>query len=290
VLARLSRLVFQARRPMSGSVTGHHRSPHRGASVEFAEYRKYVPGDDIRHVDWRVYGRTDRFYLKEFEADTNLRCHLVVDTSGSMGFAAEHGERLTYAARLAATLAALLVRQGDAVGLQPAGEGAGAALPPRHHPVHLRRLFDSISGLRAHGPTRLTETLHTLAEQAPRRAVVAVFSDLFTETGALLEALRHLAFQRHDVAVFHLLDPVEIDFPFDRPMRFADMESPFALLTDPAAIRAAYREAVDQSLDAIARGCREHGAEYRLVRQDRAYADTLADFLIQRSRGGGGLR
>lgn len=291
VLARLSRLAVEARAPMLGSVTGIHRSATRGSSVEFAEYRKYVPGDDIRHVDWRVYARTDRFYMKEFEADTNLRCHLVLDSSGSMAFESRHGRKFDYARRLAATLAYLLVHQGDAVGLT-CFDGRGATeIPPRRSPAHLKNVFDTLAGVRPGGASAIVETLHTLAEKARRRALVVVFSDFFTEVGPLLDAFQHMRFQKHDLAVFHLLDRQELDFAFDRPIRFVDLESPFQMISDPAMVAAGYRRELDAYLETLQRGSREFGVDYQRVVTDANYEAVIASFLLERLRaqpGAGG--
>ena len=230
-----------ARFPMEGSVSGHHRSPHRGSSVEFAEYRNYVPGDDIRRLDWRVFARTDRYYLKEFEAETNLRCYVVIDCSGSMGFEGEHGTRLDYAKRLAATLSYLIINQGDAAGLMHVTEKSTPEIPPRRNASHLQVILDALGQARPTGGTRLVPMLHELAEKARRRALVVILSDCFCDSDELRDALQHLRFQKHDLALFHLLDPLELAFEFDRPVRFVDMEGSQSIVTEPATVRAEYQ-------------------------------------------------
>jgi len=284
VLARLSRLTVNARHPMIGSVTGIHRSATRGSSVEFAEYRKYVPGDDIRHIDWRVYARTDRFYMKEFEADTNMRCVIVLDTSASMGFSAGHGTKFDYARRLAATLAYLLIHQGDAVGLHCFSDHVVEDVPPRRSPVHLKSIFDTLAEARPAGKTRIVDVIHDLAERIHRRAMVIVLSDCFTEIGPLMECFQHLRFHKHDLAVFHVLDRQEIDFHFDRPIRFVDLESPFSMITDPTIVQRGYREELDRFLNGLQVGCRESGVDYQRVFTDTDYEKVLAGFLLQRLR------
>jgi uncharacterized protein (DUF58 family) len=186
VLGRLSRLELRARWPMEGNIAGRHKSPHRGSSVEFAEYRKYVPGDDPRHLDWRVYARQDKFFIKEFEADTNLRCHLVLDASGSMAF----GNKLAYAKRLAATLGYLAMQQGDAVGMITCADTVTKDIPARRKPAHLRSIFDALGGVQPKGHTGLVAALHDLAEKIRRRALVCVFSDLFHNPDELLHCYR----------------------------------------------------------------------------------------------------
>lgn len=288
VLARLSRLTINARHPMLGDVAGPHRSAARGSSVEFAEYRKYVPGDDIKHVDWRVYARSDRFYVKEFEADTNLRCVVVLDATGSMAFSARHGRKLDYAIRMTAPLAHLFVHQGDAFGLTVVtGQGA-RDIPPRRSPAHLRHIYDTLAAVKPGGTSDLPRILHDAAEKIRRRALVIIVSDLFSPAEPLINAFRHLQHQKHDVAIFHLLDREEVDFDFDRPIRFVDLESSFQLVTDPALMAADYRREFDRHLDALQRGAREFGVDYHRVVTDRDYEQILTAFILQRLRTGAG--
>ena len=290
VLARLMRQALYARLPMEGNVSGLHRSPHRGSSVEFAEYRKYVPGDDIRRLDWRVYARTDRFYIREFEADTNLRCYLVLDCSGSMGFRERGRSKMDYARRLLATLAYLLVHQGDAVGLHCFGQGTVSDVPPRRHPSHLQHIFKILSQARPRGETVLIPALHDLAERIKRRALVLIFSDFFCDVEELLSCFQHLRFRKHDFAVFHLLARGELEFRFERPTRFVDLEGPGSLLAEPAVIRHHYLEQLQEYLEALYQGCHQFNADYRRVVIDEDYEKVLADFLVERARARGTTR
>lgn len=284
VLARLMAQPLLARFPMEGNVSGHHKSPHRGSSVEFAEYRNYVPGDDIRRLDWRVFARTDRFYLKEFEAETNLRCYLVVDCSGSMRFAGKGEKKLDYAKRLAATLAYLIVHQGDAAGLLCVGAKSLFEIPPKRNPSHLQLIYETLERAEAHGETGLLTALHDLAEKVRRRALVIVFSDFFCDPAPLFNCLQHLRFQKHDLAIFHLLDRMELEFQFDRPVRFVDLESSFNLVTEPNLIRDQYLEQIRAFLERMRTTCHELNAEYRQVVTDQPYDKVLADFLVERAR------
>jgi uncharacterized protein (DUF58 family) len=284
VLSRLMHLPLLARQAMEGSVSGHHKSPHRGSSVEFAEYRNYVPGDDIRRLDWRVFARTDRFFMKEFEADTNLRCYLVLDCSGSMKFGKAGATKLDYAKRLAAALGYLAARQGDAVGLFCTAEKTFCEIPARRNPVHLKLILDTLQKSAARGETGLLPALHDLAEKVKRRALVVVFSDFFCDLAPLLDCFQHLRFQKHDLALFQLLDRAELDFKFDRPTRFVDLESSFHLVTEPAAVRDEYLRQIWLFLDALREGCHEFAADYRQVVTDQPYEKALADFLVARAR------
>jgi len=284
VLGRLMAQPLMTRFPMEGTISGHHRSPHRGSSVEFAEYRNYVPGDDIRRLDWRVFGRTDRFYLKEYEAETNLRCYLVLDASGSMNFAHQHGSKLDYARKLAATLAYLVVHQGDAAGLLCARESAPMELPARRTPTHVQLITDALTEVEAKGSTKLASCLHDLAEKVRPRALVAVFSDLFHDPEELLGAFQHVRFRKHDLAVFHLLDPAEVKFEFDRPVRFVDLESSGSIVTEPNLVREEYLAELNGFLERMATGCREFKADYRRITTDQNYDQVLADFLVERAQ------
>ncbi len=284
MLARLTHLPLSSRFPMEGNMSGHHKSPHRGSSVEFAEYRNYVPGDDTRRLDWRVFGRTDRFYLKEFEAETNLRCYFVLDCSGSMNFSKKGEAKLNYAKRLIATLAYLTVQEGDAAGLICAAGKSLIEIPPKRNPAHLKLILDTLAAAKPHGPTGLISVLHDLAEKIRRRAVVIVVSDFFCDVEPLMSCFQHIRFQKHDLAVFHLLDRAEVDFQFDRPIRFVDMEGPLSLVTEPATIRDEYLRQFKIYLEQMRAGCHEFEADYRRVLTDESAEKVLADFLTQRLR------
>jgi uncharacterized protein (DUF58 family) len=289
VLSRLMALPLNARQSMLGNVSGKHRSPVRGSSLEFAQYRKYVPGDDTRRLDWRTWGRSDRFYIKEFEADTNLRLCLLIDTSGSMSFTPTGSttSRFDYAKKLAGTLGYLAAQQGDAVGLWSLAEKP-VEIPAKRGASHLGLVLDQMGSIEPVGDTTLLTALHDAAERIRQRALVIVFSDLFVPPAELKSALQHLRFRKHDVAIFHLLDQQEIDFDFDRPARFIDLEGGEALLADPSLIRRNYREAVTNYLHEIDDLIRTTGIDYQRVKLSEKYDDVLAKFLLSRVQKKGG--
>lgn len=287
VLSRLAGVPLFARRPMQGNVSGRHASPHRGASVEFAEYRKYVPGDDLRRLDWRAYGRSDRFYVKEFEADTNLRCCLVVDTSGSMGFGSKGITKIEYARKLAGTISYLASQQGDAVGLRCVAKGLVQNLPPKRNAAHLRLIFDMLDQAQPKGETQLASVLHEIAETIRQRALVIILSDLFIEPELLSSCFQHLRFRHHDVAVFHLLDPLELDFQFRRPMRFVDMEGGPSIFAEPNDIADRYTKALNLYLDQMKKVVLESAVDYHRVSIDESYEQVLVRFLVGRAQGKG---
>lgn len=291
IIARVGHLPLFSRRAMIGSVSGKHRSPHRGSSVEFAEYRSYVPGDDLRRLDWRAYGRSDRFYVKEFEADTNLRLILVVDASGSMKYAGDHGQgkvtKLDVAKKLSAILAQIALRQGDAAGLWLADDQERQTkIPPRRKASHLQALLSILGGAEPMGETDLVETLHRAAEREQRRALFCVFSDLFAPPEKLSEAFQHLRYRKHDVAAFHLLDRDEVEFNFDRPTRFVDPEGGGSIVADPSTIARRYMAALARYRAALKDIVVAADLDYREVFIDSDLGEVLSEFLVARASKG----
>ncbi|TAE75215.1 MAG: DUF58 domain-containing protein [Verrucomicrobia bacterium] len=282
LLARLASIPLETRSPMLGNVAGRHRSPHRGSSVEFAEYRKYVPGDDTRRLDWKAFARSDRFYIKEFEADTNLRAYFVVDASGSMKFAGRGMSKIDYAKRIAASLGYLLVHQGDSAGLSLCTDKLHLEVPPSRRAAHLQRIFDTLGKLEPAGETGLVPALHDIAEKIGRRALIVVLSDLFTDPQGLSDALQHLRYRKHDICVFHLMDPLELGFEFDRPHRFVDIEDGTSLIVEPTLVADEYHSALRDFLVTVKAKCHEASADYQLVPTDTQLEPLLRDFLTAR--------
>ncbi len=286
VLARLSALPLHARFPMLGNVSGRHRSPIRGSSVEFAAYRKYVPGDDTRRLDWRAWGRSDRFYIKEFEADTNLRMCLIVDTSGSMSYGPDGETKLDYSRKIAGTMAYLASRQGDAVGLYCAADGFNKDIPPKRNAAHLRVVLDELGKSKADGETGLVDALHEVAERVSQRALIVILSDFFVDPELLKSCFQHLRFRKHDVVAFHMLDRTEVDFEFDRPVRFLDLEGGPYVLADPNLIAKQYHKSMEKYLQDLTVVVRDAAVDYHRVSLDDPYDDVLAKFLLSRAPKG----
>lgn len=286
-LARLASVPICSRRPMLGTVSGRHASPHRGASVEFAEYRKYVPGDDLRRLDWRAYGRSDRFYVKEYEADTNLRCCLVLDTSGSMDFGSSGVTKIEYARRLAGTLSYLAIQQGDAVGLTCVADGVARDIPPRRNPAHLMHVFDILEKVKPQGDTQLVPVLHELAETIRQRALIVVISDFFVEPELLLGCFEHLRFRKHDVTAFQLLDPAELTFKFQRPTRFLDMEGGPAIFAEPNEIADRYHKALQRHTEELREIVLKTAIDFHRVSLAENYEQVLMRFLVGRTHSRG---
>ena len=265
-------------------MAGSHRSPTRGFSIEFAEHREYSPGDDLRYVDWKVYGRTDKFYLKQFEDETNLLCYLVLDVSESMRYQGPDSpwSKLDHAACTAASLAWLVLQQQDAVGLVTFDNQIREYIRPSSNPSHLRRLLHTMEVAEAKKKTATGRVLHELADRFERRGVVVLLSDLFDDLDQLTVGMQHLRHRRHDVIVFHILDAAELDFPFRRPTLFRGLEELPQVLTDPRSLRRAYLNQLNQFQRSLQSRCRELQVEYVQVRNDMPLDVTLSRFLANR--------
>jgi uncharacterized protein (DUF58 family) len=285
-LARLKNLELRARTVVEGALAGLHRSPHHGSSVEFAEHKEYAPGDDVRRIDWKAYGKFDKYYVKQFEQETNLRAWLVVDGSGSMGYRGrpERLSKLEYASALAASLAYLLVRQGDAAGLVVVGDRVVRAIPARAAASHLPNLVDALEGIVPAGPTRLAAAVDHVLEHAPRRSSVMVFSDLFDAEEKVLKRLALLRRRKHEVTVFHVLDPHELDFPFEDPTLFLSMEDARQVEANGRDVRKGYLEVLRRWLEEVRRAAGEGDLEHLLCRTDQPPDEILLPFLSRRER------
>jgi uncharacterized protein (DUF58 family) len=289
-LMKIGSLELRAKVVMEGFQRGLHRSPFHGFSVEFSEYRPYVPGDDVRFLDWRLYARSDRDYVKKFEDETNLRCHLVVDQSGSMSYGSLGWRKADYAATLAATLAHFLDAQGDAVGLVTFTDHVTEHLPPRHRPGHLRRVLIGLERSSDGPSSELAKPLAEVAGLVSRRGLLVLISDLLAPAGDLERQLGALAASGHELVIFQLLDPAERSFTFEdgAPAVFRDLESGRQLFIDPQAARGGYQRALAAHLEMIAGACRRWGVTHHLFSTDQALDLALLGFLGRRRRGGEG--
>jgi uncharacterized protein (DUF58 family) len=283
-LARLKNLSLAARHVVEGFFAGMHRSPHRGFSIEFAEHREYVAGMDPRHIDWRVLGRRDKLYIKQYEEEVSLRCYLLVDRSASMGYKSDLAPmtKLEYASYLAASLAYLMVFQHDGVGLTTFDQAVRDQVPPRQGPGHLRIITGCLEKTKAGGETALSETLHLLAQSIKRRSLVVLLSDLFDDTDKLAAAVKHFRHNKHELLVLQVLDPAEVTFPFDDVTRIEDMENAREVTSDPRAFRNAYLEEFAKFLDGVRAGCRSANVDHALARTDQPFELFLGAYLARR--------
>ncbi len=290
-LARFGRLELIARLVVEGVMSGLHKSPFKGFSVEFAEHRHYGPGDEIRHIDWRAFGKSDRYYVKEYEEETNLKAYLVVDASGSMGYAGRTISKLEHARRLAASLAHLMISQRDAVGLVTFDTDVRAMIPPRSAPGHFSVIARSLEETETGGETPLSGVLHALAERIRRRGLVVIVSDGFDKLDDLTSGLRHLRHRHHEVLFFHTLAPEEEEFPFRRPARFRNLERrDHSLRVDPVSLRAAYVERFSAFCRDLKARLHAMNADYHRASTAEPIEKTLLDYLAARSRVGGRSR
>jgi len=286
VLARLGNLHLRVRAITEGILSGLHRSPHHGQSVEFAEHKEYAPGDEIRLIDWKAYARFDKYYVKKYEQETNLRAYLVVDASGSMGYRGDPARltKLEYASAMAASLAYLLVRQQDAAGLVLVAGGVRSVLAPRATPGHLAPLLEALEGCRAEGPTDLGSAVDWVVEHAPRRSSVLVFSDLMDREENALQRLAQLGRRKHEITIFHVLDPAELEFPFEDPTLFLSMEDERQVEANGRDMRKGYLELLRRWLEEVRRRALEADVDYALCRTDRGLDEVLLPFLARRER------
>jgi uncharacterized protein (DUF58 family) len=282
VLARVRGLELQARLLVEGYLAGMHRSPHHGFAVEFAQHREYVPGDDLKHLDWKVYGRTGRFYLKQYELETNLVCWLLIDGSASMGYRSGDVSKYDYACMAAAGLAYLIVQQADSVGLAAFDAQLRQFLRPSSTPSHLKELVRALGTGPAKAETRVGTVLHELAERLKQRGLVMLFSDLFDDVPTIISGLQHLRHERHEVVVFHILDAAELDFPFEDATLFRGLEQPAELLTDPRGLRQSYLRELNAFQEELRRGCRGLKVDLVPLRTDGDLGTALARYLAYR--------
>lgn len=280
----VSNLQILARQVVEGFCTGLHRSPNKGYSVEFRQHRQYVHGDEIRHLDWKVYGKSDRFYIREYEEETNLRATLLVDASGSMEYASEDVSKLFYATRLAACLAHLMLQQADGVGLVTFDKKVRQFIPARSTAKHLSVCFDALEKTKAGGETELSKVFKELVPKLQRRGLLIILSDCFADVPSLLKSLAHFRHAHHEIIIFQIWDRAELDFPFDRWTRFESMEDEAFHLIDPAHVKKNYMKRLEEFREQLTKGCHRHKVDLVPVVTDEPFAEALAKYLTLRSR------
>jgi len=283
-LARVARLELRARTVVEGVISGLHRSPHRGYSVEFAQHREYTPGDETRHIDWRLYARSERHFVKQYEEETNLRATLVLDTSSSMDYASAGVSKLDYAATACAALAMLLTHQRDSVGLALFDRGVRSYLPAAGTAPHLREALRRLATAETAPRTGIGAALHDLADRVKRRGLIVVVSDFFDQPADILLGLRHFHHRRHEVVALQVLDPHEVEFPFREPVVFSGLEGEGEMPIEPRSLRNEYLARFRAHVDALRRGCHEIGMDYAQFVTDQPVEKALTDYLSRRRR------
>ncbi len=285
-LARLGSMDLVAKQVVEGFLTGRHRSPYHGFSVEYLDHRPYTPGDDLRAMDWKMLARSDKYQIKLFEDETNLRAYILLDCSESMAFKSGEIDKLSYGAYLAAALTYLLIRQNDAVGLVLFDKEVRQYIPPKAHPSQFRRILQSLDGIKSGGETDVGAVLHEAAERTKRRGLIIVISDLIDKEESIASGLQHFRHNNHEVIVFHTLDDAELTFPYDRLTRFKDMEGAGRVVTNPKSLRKRYLERIQAFTEQIKNDCFERKISYNLASTTEPYDRFLAAYLDKRARIG----
>ncbi|GBE29939.1 VWA domain containing CoxE-like protein [bacterium BMS3Bbin04] len=286
LIHRLEPLSLRAKVVVEGFLTGLHRSPYHGFSVEFAEHRMYQPGDNLKYLDWKVFGRTDRYYIKQFQEETNLRAHILLDGSGSMGFGSGDVTKIDYARSLAAALVYMLLMQRDAVGLSIFDDDLRETRPARSSMIWRNELWSVLEKVKAEGETRTGDALHRVAERVGRRGLVILISDLLDDPEKVMSGLHHFRHMGHEVIVFQVLDDRELDFAFDREARFEEMETKQSMTASPWQVRDAYQREMADFLEQIKSGCSRHNVRHHLITTSTPLEEALVSFLLARGRHG----
>jgi uncharacterized protein (DUF58 family) len=283
-LQRLGRMVIQSRYVAEGNLAGRHRSPVTGASSEFADHRSYVAGDDLKRLDWKVLARTDRYFIRRYENETNLRVYLIVDRSASMAYTSGEETKYRYACRLAAAIGYVVVKARDSIGLYQYSSKIDGQMDARNSVNHLNNLVKTLLIKEPSSTTSTAKTLHQIAEAVRRRGLIVLLSDLLDEPADVVRALAHFRKQHHDVIIFHTLDPAEIDFPFVKGSRFIDMETGEQILADPRSLAREYRESFAKFLEQYRKPCAEMKIDYRMVNTSHDMSQFVRAYLEERKR------
>ena len=286
IISRLNNLSLKARFVVEGFIVGLHKSPYHGFSVEFSEHRAYGAGDEIRHVDWKLWGKTDRFFIKQFEEETNLKSYLLVDQSLSMTYKSKNMTKLEYAQILAASLGYLMLKQQDAVGLTLFDDRIRVNIPARSKRSHLNIILSKMQNINAGPETTIAPVLHKTAEAIKKRGLIILISDLFDDPDKVLSGLQHFRYKGHEVIVFHVLDPQELTLDFTQRTRFRDMESGEEIVTDPWHIQSDYQKSMEQFCDYMKSMCRQRNIDYIRLSTDSPLDMALSEYLIKRKRIG----
>ncbi|MEI6349812.1 MAG: DUF58 domain-containing protein [Verrucomicrobiota bacterium] len=284
-MRKLESLVVRSRYVVEGFRAGMHASPLKGASIEFADHRQYVKGDNLRNLDWKVFGRTERYYIKQFEEETNLRVHVIIDGSGSMGYHSDGRlSKYQYACRIGAAIGYIVSKQQDSLGLTIFDSELREEIPARGGMRHLRLFLERLAAHEPDGKTDTGRALHTLAERTSRRGLIVMMSDLFDDPDAVFHAVAHFRKKMHDVILLQILDPTELDLSIDRVAEFIDMETGERLELDPTLARLAYKQELQKAIDQCRERCSVLNVDYRLVSTGENFEDFVHQYLAERRR------
>lgn len=283
-LSKISNMTLRARTVVEGTFSGIHKRPHKGSSIEFLEHKEYSPGDEIRHIDWKVFGRSDKYHLKQFEDETNLRAYILLDASGSMGYGSGAMTKLEYSSTLVACLSYLLLMQADATGLMVFRKDIVRYVPPRTKSSHLQVLLQTLEGLRAEGRSDIPGALEKLVEKAPRRSMVILVSDLLDDADRVIKKLRQLRKLRNEVILFQVLDSDELDFPFEELTMFESMEDSSRVMAEPRVMKESYLSELGLFIEKLRQGCLENQIDHWLINTSTPLDHALVKYLTTRDR------
>ena len=281
-LSKIANMELRARLVADAVMSGIHKSPYTGSSIEFLEHKEYSPGNEIKHIDWKVQAKTDKYYVKQFEEETNLKSYLFVDTSGSMGYKSKGVSKLEYAITLAASLSYLLLRQSDLVGLVCFSEGMKQYVPPRSRLSHFYAIIKTLEGLEAGGASNIGAVLKEFAEKIRHRSLIIIISDFFDNREEIIRQLKYFHFKKNEVLLFHILDPYELTFPFETITYFESMEDERKVLADPKTIKDRYLAEINRFIDQFKKTCLENQIDYWLIDSSTPLDQTLIQFLARR--------
>ncbi len=284
LIAQLHRLELKARLVVEGSLSGMHKSPYRGFSVEFAEHKSYFPGDDIRYIDWKLYGKTEKYFIKQYEEDTNLKGYIVLDTSASMGFGKDKLSKFDYAGKIAVALSYLMLSQRDSVGLLAFNNDIVKYVPPRNNMIHLQNIISVIDNLNTRYDTGICKAFQYLASRIRRRGLIVLISDLIDDQGKVLNYLRYLRHMKHELIILHVVHPDELELPYHGTVRFKNMEYSDTLMAAPDRIRKDYQSKIQSFIDTYRAGCWQEHIDYGIVRVDEPVEKAVLDIIARRKK------
>ena len=284
VINKIDNLSLRARLVVEGFIVGMHKSPYHGFSVEFSEHRPYGYGDEIKYIDWKLWGKTDRFYIKQFEEETNLKCHLILDKSSSMNFGSKGMTKFEYSKSLSAAFAYLMIKQQDAIGLTTFDSKINISIPPKSKKSHLNLLLKTLHNADPGGETNTSILLHALAESISKRGLVILISDLLDNQEEIIKSLRHFKYKGHEVLIFHIIDPKEKDLSYTQNIKFTDLENGENIITDARLIRKQYNKAFDNFCEYYANGCAKNKVDYVQISTEDSLDKSLMQYLIKRSQ------
>ncbi len=281
-LSKIANMELRARLVIDGVLSGIHKSPYKGSSIEFLEHKEYSPGNEIKHIDWKVHARTDKYYIKQFEEETNLKCYMFLDTSGSMGYKSTGISKFEYAATLTASLSYLLLKQSDMVGLISFSDKVQQYIPPRSRLTHLHVLLNALSELKTGGKSNISNVLNEFIEKIGHRSLVIIVSDFFDDTDKIIQQLKYFKFKKNEVILFHILDPYELTFPFETITFFESMEDDRRILAEPKSIKGRYLSEIHRFIEQFKQTCFENQIDYWLIDSSTPLDQALIKFLAKR--------